>query len=166
MLIDGIIMNRVFPEGVQDAYFADWKKNQEAYLKKAEEYFSPLPILNVPLFRGEILGYRQLQQLGDALYAGRDPLDRFYTDEPYRLIKTDGAYQLRLKVPFLTRQDIDLTTLPEELVIRIGTYQRHLPLPRPVAAAGPVKARLEGQTLTIHFEGAEHAPRQKRAGKK
>jgi arsenite-transporting ATPase len=166
MLIDGIIMNRVFPEGVQDAYFADWKKNQEAYLKKAEEYFSPLPILNVPLFRGEVLGYRQLQQLGDALYAGRDPLDRFYTDEPYRLTKTDGAYQLRLKVPFLTRQDIDLTTLPEELVIRIGTYQRHLPLPRPVAAAGPVKARLEGQTLTIHFEGAEHASRQKRAGKK
>ncbi len=166
MLIDGIIMNRVFPEGVEDAFFSDWKKNQERYRLKAEEYFSPLPILNVPLFRGEVLGYRKLKELGDRLYNGLDPLDRFYTDAPYRLTKTDGTYQLRLKVPFITRQDIDLTTLPEELIIRIGGYQRHIPLPRPVAAAGTVKAKLEGETLTIHFEGADHAPRQKRTGEK
>lgn len=164
MLIDGIIMNRVFPEGVEDAFFSDWKINQERYRQKAEEYFSPLPILNVPLFRGEVLGYRKLKELGDRLYSSRDPLDRFYVDEPYRLTKTDGAYQLRLKVPFITRQDIDLTTLPEELIIRIGGYQRHIPLPRPVAAAGAVKAKLEGETLTIHFEGADHAPRPKRTG--
>jgi arsenite-transporting ATPase len=154
MLIDGIIMNRIFPEGLNDEYFSDWKKNQETYRRKAEEYFSPLPILNVPLFRGEILGYRQLKELGDQLYAGRDPLDRFYTEQPYRLSKNNGVYQLRLKVPFITRQDIDLTTLPEELIIRIGTYQRHLPLPRPAAAAKSLKAKLEGETLTIQFEGA------------
>jgi len=154
MLIDGIIMNRIFPEGLNDEYFSDWKKNQEAYRRKAEEYFSPLPILNVPLFRGEILGYRLLKELGDRLYAGRDPLDRFYTEQPYRLSKSNGVYLLRLKVPFITRQDIDLTTLPEELIIRIGSYQRHLPLPRPAAAAKSVKAKLEGETLTIQFEGA------------
>jgi arsenite-transporting ATPase len=154
MLIDGIIMNRIFPEGLNDEYFSDWKKNQEAYRRKAEEYFSPLPILNVPLFRGEILGYRLLKELGDRLYAGRNPLDRFYTEQPYRLSKTNGVYLLRLKVPFITRQDIDLTTLPEELIIRIGSYQRHLPLPRPAAAAKSVKAKLEGETLTIQFEGA------------
>jgi arsenite-transporting ATPase len=139
---------------LNDEYFSDWKKNQEAYRRKAEEYFSPLPILNVPLFRGEILGYRLLKELGDRLYAGRNPLDRFYTEQPYRLSKTNGVYLLRLKVPFITRQDIDLTTLPEELIIRIGSYQRHLPLPRPAAAAKSVKAKLEGETLTIQFEGA------------
>jgi arsenite/tail-anchored protein-transporting ATPase len=153
MLIDGIIMNRIYPESLQDDYFADWKKNQEIYRQKAEEYFSPLPIFNAPLFRGEILGYDALKQLGDQLYAGRDPLDRFYADEPYRLSKTNGTYELRLKVPFIAREDINLNTLPEELILRIGTYKRHIPLPRPVAAAKSVKARLEGDTLNITFEG-------------
>ena len=153
MLIDGIIMNRIYPESLQDDYFADWKKNQEIYRQKAEEYFSPLPIFNVPLFRGEILGYDALKQFGNQLYAGRDPLDRFYADEPYRLSKVNGAFELRLKVPFIAREDINLNTLSEELILRIGTYKRHIPLPRPVAAAKAIKAKLEGDTLNITFEG-------------
>ena len=153
MLIDGIVMNRIFPESLQDAYFDDWKKNQERYRQLAEETFSPIPIFDVPLFRGEVLGYKQLKQMADRLYAGRDPLDRFYTEEPYRLLKTDGVYHLRLKVPFVEKTDVDLNTLPEELILRIGTYKRHIPLPRPVAAAKTVKARLEGDTLNITFEG-------------
>ncbi len=154
MLIDGIIMNRILPEGLKEGYFLDWKKNQEAYRKKAEEYFSPLPILDVPLFRGEILGYNQLKKMGNQLYTGRDPLDRFYTGEPFRLEKVNGVYRLQLKMPFITREDIDLNVLPEELIIKIGTYRRHIPLPRPVAAAKSVKAKLEGETLNITFNVA------------
>lgn len=153
MLIDGIIMNRIYPEGLEDEYFSDWKKNQTAYRKKAEETFNPIPIFDVPLFRGEILGYDQLREMAERLYAGRNPLDRFYAEEPFRLVKKGGIYQLQLKVPFIAREDILLNTLPEELIIRIGTYKRHIPLPRPVAAAKTVKARLEGETLNITFEG-------------
>jgi arsenite-transporting ATPase len=153
MMVDAIIMNRIFPEGLKDEYFSDWKKNQEAYRQKAEAYFSPLPIFEVPLFRGEILGYEALKQLADRLYADRDPTDRFYKDEPFRLSKVNGSYHLKLKIPFIAREDIDLTTLQEELIVRIGTYKRHVPLPRPVAAAKTVKAKLEGENLQITFEG-------------
>ena len=154
MQIDGIIMNRILPEGLKDHYFSDWKKNQKAYRKKAEEYFSPLPVFNIPLFRGEILGYDRLKEMGDLLYAGRDPLDRFYTGEPFRLKKVNGAYQLQIKMPFISREDIDLNVLPEELIVKIGTYKRHIPLPRPVAASKSVKAKLEGDTLNITLKGA------------
>jgi arsenite/tail-anchored protein-transporting ATPase len=153
MLIDGIIMNRIFPEGLQDEYFSNWKKSQEVYRRLAEETFSPIPVLEVPLFRGEILGYEQLKQMAERLYNGKNPLDRFYTEEPFSLVKKGGSYQLQLKLPFIAREDIDLNTLPEELIIRIGTYKRHIPLPRPVAASKTVKARLEGQTLNIEFKG-------------
>ena len=153
MQIDGIIMNRILPEGLKDHYFSDWKKNQKAYRKKAEEYFSPLPVFNIPLFRGEILGYDRLKEMGDLLYAGRDPLDRFYTGEPFRLKKVNGAYQLQIKMPFISREDIDLNVLPEELIVKIGTYKRHIPLPRPVAASKSVKAKLEGDTLNITLKG-------------
>ncbi len=91
--------------------------------------------------------------MGDLLYAGRDPLDRFYTGEPFRLKKVNGAYQLQIKMPFISREDIDLNVLPEELIVKIGTYKRHIPLPRPVAASKSVKAKLEGDTLNITLKG-------------
>jgi arsenite/tail-anchored protein-transporting ATPase len=156
MLIDGIIMNRIFPPGLKDEYFSDWKKNQKMYQKKAEEYFSPIPIFSVPLFRGEILGYDLLKELAEKIYAGRNPLDRFFLEEPFHLFKKDGSYHLQIRVPFIDREDIELNTLPEELIIRIGTYRRHIPLPRPVASAKKVRAKLEGQTLNIIFEETSH----------
>jgi len=156
MLIDGIIMNRIFPPGLKDEYFVDWKKNQKMYQKKAEEYFSPIPIFNVPLFRGEILGYDLLKELAEKIYSDRNPLDRFFLDEPFHLFKKDGSYRLQIRVPFIDREDIELNTLPEELIIRIGTYRRHIPLPRQVASAKKVRAKLEGETLNIIFEETSH----------
>ncbi len=157
MHIDAIVLNRIFPEGVRDAYFKEWKKSQETYRKKAEEYFSPLPILSVPLFREEVLGYEQLKRLAEEVYAGKNPLDHFYSGELYRLEKKDGVYQLRLKLPFASKEDIVLNTFPEELSIRVGGYKRLIPLPRPVAGAGSVRAKMEGDTLLITFEGDNHA---------
>ena len=157
MHIDAIVLNRIFPEGVRDAYFKEWKKSQETYRKKAEEYFSPLPILSVPLFREEVLGYEQLKRLAEEVYAGKNPLDHFYSGELYRLEKKDGVYQLRLKLPFASKEDIVLNTFPEELSIRVGGYRRLIPLPRPVAGASSVRAKMEGETLQITFGGDKNA---------
>jgi len=157
MHIDAIVMNRIFPEGVRDDYFSEWKKNQETYRKKAEEYFSPLPILSVPLFREEVLGYEQLKRMAEEVYAGKNPLDHFYSGELYRLEKKDGAYRLLLKLPFASKEDIVLNTFAEELSIRLGGYKRLIPLPRPVAGARSVRAKMDGDTLQITFEGEKDA---------
>ena len=157
MHIDAIVMNRIFPEGVRDAYFSEWKKNQETYRKKAEEYFSPLPILSVPLFREEVLGYEQLKRMAEEVYAGKNPLDHFYSGELYRLEKKDGAYRLLLKLPFASKEDIVLNTFAGELSIRLGGYKRLIPLPRPVAGARSVRAKMDGDTLQITFEGEKNA---------
>ena len=157
MHIDAIVMNRIFPEGVRDDYFSEWKKNQETYRKKAEEYFSPLPILSVPLFREEVLGYEQLKRMAEEVYAGKNPLDHFYSGELYRLEKKDGVYRLLLKLPFASKEDIVLNTFAEELSIRLGGYKRLIPLPRPVAGARSVRAKMDGDTLQITFEGEKNA---------
>ena len=44
MHIDGIIMNRILPDDVNDAYFQDWRESQKEYMKRAGEYFGPVPI--------------------------------------------------------------------------------------------------------------------------
>ena len=156
MNIDGIIMNRILPDNVKDNYFQDWRKTQQLYMEKAEEYFSPIPIFPVNLLKDEILGFSRLKVLADKVYGGRDPLERFFEGEPYDLVKEDGEYLLTMKLPFITKEDVELNKLTDELIVRVGSYKRHLLLPRQVGASKSVKARLDGQYLRIHFIGDYH----------
>ena len=156
MNIDAVIMNRLLPSDVTDAYFQSWRENQRRYFRKAEEYFHPVPIFPVNLFKGEILGYERIKDLASEIYGDRDPLDRFFAGEPYELSKNDGAYELKMKLPFASRENVELNKVSDELIIRVGGFKRHLLLPRQVAASPSMKARLEGQHLSIFFKGEDH----------
>lgn len=160
MNIDAIIMNRILPGHIKDAYFQDWLRAQKKHLQTAKEYFSPLPILAVNQFNAEIFGYARLQELGRQIYAERNPLDCFYKEEPYRLSKKKAGYQLRLKLPFPIKDNVELNKLADELIVRIGSLKRHILLPRQVAAHDSVKAKIEGQYLTIKFKGGDHVQSQ------
>ena len=157
MNIDAIVMNRILPDTVTDSYFSDWLKGQQRNLAEAAEFFNPVPIFPVNLFSGEIVGFDDLQELAGQIYADRNPLERFYTEEPYQLIKENNNYHLKLKLPFISKKDVELSKLYEELVIRIGGFKRHILLPRQVASLNSVSAKMEGEYLNIVFEGDEHA---------
>ena len=156
MNIDAIIMNRILPEQIKESYFRDWIKGQRQHCEMAENIFSPVPILPVNLFQGEILGYSKLKKLGEQIYGRKNPLQRFYKEEPYQLIKKNGNYHLKLKLPFLLKKDVELNKYSDELIVRVGGFKRNILLPRQVAAIEQVKAQLDGQVLDICFEGAEY----------
>ncbi|MBW2352830.1 MAG: ArsA family ATPase [Deltaproteobacteria bacterium] len=151
MSIDGIIMNRILPDDAGEAYFKDWRKSQKGYIRQAKAYFSPIPLLPVNLFRGEVLGMDSLRDLADQIYGERDPLNRFFKGEPYSFVKVNGKYQLRVKLPFIGKGDVELNKVSDELIIRVGSFKRHFILPRQVAASDSVKARLDGEFLSVHF---------------
>jgi len=156
MNIDGIIMNRILPEDVKDTYFRDWRKIQRLYIKKAEEYFSPVPIFPVRLFNREVLGYDSLKLLANQIYDGKNPLDRFFKGEPYSLTKENEQYRLMMKLPFILKNDVELNRISDELIVRVGHFKRHVLLPRQVAAAKSIQAKMEGQHLAIYFKGGDH----------
>jgi arsenite-transporting ATPase len=153
MHIDAIIMNRLLPGGLQDRFFENWKASQTRYLNEAQYYFAPVPILSAELFRSEILGRDRLSDMAKAIYGNRNPLDFFFEGKPYELTKQDGQYLLRLKLPFLMKEDVHLNKVSDELMIRIGSFKSHIMLPRQVAASETVKARLDGEHLNIFFKG-------------
>jgi arsenite-transporting ATPase len=155
MSIDAIIMNRILPEQITEAYFKSWIKGQRQHREAAEHIFSPVPILSVDLFQGEILGYSKLKKLAQQLYGRKNPLQRFYKEEPYQLVKENGNYHLKLKLPFLLKKDVELNKYFDELIIRIGGFKRNILLPRQVASKEQVNAKLDGQVLDICFEGVE-----------
>lgn len=156
MNIDAIIMNRLLPEDVTDDYFKSWRESQRQHFEKAEEYFHPVPLFPVNLFRGEILGYERIRNLASEIYGNKNPLDLFSIGEPYELTKENGDYVLKMNLPFASPQNVELNRVSDELIIRIGVFKRHLLLPRHVAASGSVKARLEGRHLCVFFKGENH----------
>jgi arsenite-transporting ATPase len=151
--VDAIVINRIFPNKIIDNYFEEWKKSQDLYINQIEDYFSPLPIFKVKFFEDEILGLKDLAILADELYKEKDPTQTFYSESPYSFAKEDGKYLLRIRLPFVNRQDIELGESGDELIVRVGNFKRHVPLPKSIAGIKPEGAKIEGQTLLISFGG-------------
>ena len=152
--IDAIIINRVFPSGIDEGYVKVWGNNQQKYLDLAETYFNPLPIFKAPLYDSEILGYEKLLEFGENLYRGEDPTQIFFKQRPYQFAKMDGQSVVKLHLPFVTKKEIDLSKIGDELIIKIGNFKKNIVLPRAYAVLEPRKARLEEDYLLIEFGGS------------
>jgi arsenite-transporting ATPase len=161
--IDGIIMNRVLPDRVNDTYFEHWRKSQREYMEKAQTFFNPIPIFAVNLFQREVLGYDHLRTLAEEVYGEKNPTERFFKGQPYELSKKAGEYLLRMTLPFVTKGSVDINKVSDELIIRVGGFKRHMLLPKKVAASKTARAKLEGQDLTVYFRGENHGKEKKRA---
>lgn len=155
MCVDAIVMNRILPGNLEEKYFDDWKECQRKNMKLAQEYFNPVPIFPVDLFKNEPLGRGNLRKLGANIYGDRDPTRHFFTEKPYEFHQKDGQFFIRIKLPFLTREEVELNRLPEEIVIRIGGFRKHILLPRYVASYRDVKAKMDGKYLNVVFGGKD-----------
>jgi arsenite-transporting ATPase len=151
LTVEAVIVNRILPSEIHDEFFSAWRDTQERWLQSVEEFFSPVPVWRVPLFQDEVLGVERLKRLGRALYGNQDPAKRFFTEAPYRFRKVDGKYQLRLRLPFISSEDVKLHKKLDELIIRIGSLKRHVSLPQRMRHCEPICARVRDGELVIVF---------------
>ncbi|MBI1792483.1 MAG: ArsA family ATPase [Acidobacteria bacterium] len=153
LTVDGIVVNRVLPEAVTDAYFEEWRASQARVMAEIESYFAPVPVKRVPLFTHEVLGGERLEELARALYAeDEDPSTVNRTDPPYTFEKIDGLYLVRLRLPFAAKGEVGLFKKGDELVVEIGTLRRHIGLPTSMASLTPTRAKLENKVLTVEMK--------------
>ena len=153
LTVDWIIANRVLPEEVNDAYFAEWRRSQQESLAEMDTYFAPVKVKRVRLFDQEVLGRRRLELLADALYApGEDPTLPANLERPYTFQKIDGRYEVCLRLPFTSKGEIGLFKKGDELVVEVGALRRHIGLPTSMAALTPTRARLENKLLTVEMK--------------
>jgi arsenite/tail-anchored protein-transporting ATPase len=149
LTVDAVIINRILPDDVSDQFFAAWKTTQGRWIHTVEEFFYPVPVWRVPMFRDEVLGVERLKRLGRALYGARDPAKRFFEQAPYSFRKVNGDYHLHLRLPFVQAEHVDLYKKSDELVIRVGGYKRHIALPQRVAHCEPESARVKDGELVV-----------------
>ena len=153
LTVDAVLVNRLLPAEVRDAWFNEWHTSQDAMVHEIEEYFAPVPVKKVPLFSHEVLGRQRLEDLARTLYAeNEDPSAVTRTEKPYTFGKQNGLYEIRVLLPFATKGEIELFKKGDELVVQIGTFRRHIGLPRSMTALSPSRARLESKILTVEMK--------------
>jgi len=163
--VDAVVVNRIIPEDVTDPYFGKWKDIQAEHLRAVHESFEPVPILTARLFDREMVGLNLLEDMGVEVYGGRPVTDILFHDDPIRVRRRSGGYVLTMRLPFVSREDMDIHRRGEELHIRVGSYKRSLILPQTLQRMDVRGANFVGDHLEIAFArppGAAQAGRSTR----
>ena len=149
--VDAVVVNRIFPDDVTDPYFGKWKDIQAEHLATVRESFEPVPILTAKLFDREMVGASLLGDMGQEVYGELEAASILFHDEPVRVRKRGEAYVLSMRLPFVSRDDMDIHRRGEELYVRVGTYKRNLILPQTLQRLVVREANFRGEHLEILF---------------
>lgn len=148
---DAVIVNRVLPPGAEDSYFARWREVQARHSEEIEASFNPLPIFRIPLMESEVVGLPMLERVAEAAFGERNPGEVLFTGKVEELRAEGDGYRLDLAVPFVPKEQINLTQRGDELTIAVGWYKRKVVLPRTLAGRPVLGARLAEERLVIRF---------------
>ena len=149
--LDAVVANRLLPDGVTDPWFDAWKSAHTEHLKTIEADFAPLPILRAELAASELTGLDGLRSFAAALYGESDPAAVLHVEQPLRFAHDGPATTLFVRLPFATRDDLDVARRGNELLIRVGPQRRRVVLPDSLHRRTVTSARLEGDELAVIF---------------
>ncbi len=150
--VDCVIANRVFPPEIKNGYFANWRKVQRENLDLITEFFSPLPIKRCRMFDNEMVGIERLAALAAEVFQKDDPANIFYSDKPFSIESKGDSMIMKLKLPSVNKDDIQLWTKEDELIITVKGHRRNLLLPRALKKHKLSKAKLDQDIFTIRFD--------------
>ncbi|MEX0993403.1 MAG: ArsA family ATPase [Solirubrobacterales bacterium] len=156
-LTDAVIVNRVFPADVEGGYFSAWRDVQQQHIELVEQAFAPVPVLQCPFFEQEAVGPAMLERVSGEVFTDRDPQALLYEDLSQELTMSEADAQLRLRIPFVEKAEIELKKIGLELVVRVGPYKRNIILPSAMAPYRPREAKFSNDALTIGFTRDELA---------
>jgi arsenite-transporting ATPase len=148
--LDAVIANKLLPEDVTDPWFSSWKTTHTEHLKTIEADFAPLPVLRAHLATDELCGIDGLRTFAASLYGERNPAAVLHSEQPLRFEGTT----LYVRLPFATRDDLDVARRSNELLIRVGTQRRRVVLPDSLQRRAITSARLIDDELKVVFDGS------------
>jgi arsenite-transporting ATPase len=150
--VDGAVLNRVLPDNVQGTGFMEQLYAvQQGYRKQAHELFAPLPMWEAPYEARDLRGIEDLQRLGKTLFGSDDPTQVFFKGATQELTKVGNEYILRLPLPHVELNKVNMTKRGDQLFIEIGNFRRELILPLTLADREATRAVFREGTLEVRF---------------
>ena len=149
--VDAIIVNKIYPEPSMQGYFERWKKIQQDALQDIRDSFSEIPCFTYELQKTELRTMEALSQAGDAIYGAKNPAEVFFQDTIFKVEKQDTGYLMTLHLPFVKKEETEITQIGDELVIAVKNERRKLVLPQKLLGKEVVKAKYEENQLKLYF---------------
>ncbi|HET8717196.1 MAG TPA: ArsA family ATPase, partial [Nocardioidaceae bacterium] len=149
--VDGVVANRVFPTGGADPWRQGWVESQQKVLAEVATSFDGVPVWHAPFLPEEPVGVAALTAAAEQAYAGTDPLAIAERADPLTVRRTPRGMVLRLELPFVDKDDVDLARPGDELVVTVGTYRRVLALPAALRQRPVRGARVDRGALVVRF---------------
>jgi arsenite-transporting ATPase len=152
--VDGIVANRVFPDGGADEWRAGWVAAQAEQLAEVDASFAPLPVWRAPYRPAEPVGLEALAAVAGDLYgaAGAEALAAPTGPELVDVERLGDDFVLSLALPLADKRDLDLVRKGDELVVTVGPHRRILALPSVLRRCVVVGAALRDGRLRVRFE--------------
>jgi arsenite/tail-anchored protein-transporting ATPase len=150
--LDAVIANRLLPDDVTDPWFDSWRSSHTEHLETIEADFAPLPVLRAYLASEELSGLGGLRDFAAALYGEVAPSEVLHREQPLRFARDATSTTLFVRLPFATRDDLDVARRGNELLIRVGPQRRRVVLPDSLHRRAVSSARLVGDELAVVFD--------------
>lgn len=150
--VDGLYINRLLPEDIQNDYFEHWVKIQKKYKEELLECFQGMPVYMIPWYDEELKGVSSIEKICADVLDGEDVFVGTVVTDREAFEKNDKGYLLTVSIPYADKKDLDLYQASSDVVIRLGNFKRNIPLPQVLRSYEITGAKLEDGCLHIQFE--------------
>jgi arsenite-activated ATPase ArsA len=150
--VDGIIVNKIFPEVSLKGYFEGWKKIQGESIEDIMSSFKDIPVFKLELMEDELRRYEMLKKVANKIYGEAKPENVLFQDKIFTVKKEKNYHKLSIKMPFINKSELKLSQSGDEITIGVKNEKRSLILPTKLQSKEIIKAKYDDGNLNIYFE--------------
>lgn len=150
--VDGLYINRIIPQDVDNSFFEEWKELQNRYLEEINSVFLNIPTYRIKWYELDINGIEGLERVAADSLQDEKLFDILKTTINETYSKTDKGYKLDVYLPFTDKKDFDLFESGTDIIVKAGNFKRNIPLPNVIRKYSLAGAKLNDEVLSIYFE--------------
>jgi arsenite-transporting ATPase len=155
--VECLIVNRVYPKGIQGEYFENKYKEQEKYMDLIHQVFDPMKMMFSEQMPSELVGWDMLDKLADNIYGDTDPSAVYSDRSPMSFELVDNIYKVTMDLPFTDKSQIELfRTKDNSIIIHVGSQKRNVALPDSMRHSTMIGAELKDEKLILTFKKEEY----------
>jgi arsenite-transporting ATPase len=151
--VECLIVNKVLPPDVDGTFMKKKLNEQEIYMKMIHEAFDPLKIMYAYQHQTELIGVKSLDEMAEMIFGDSDPAQVYAKTSPMRFTTEKGIDKMRIKMPFIEKDEIELFRGSNNtLIIRVGNQKRTIALPMALSDAEMLGAEFDEEDLVVKFK--------------
>ena len=149
--VDGLYINRILSDAVENEFFMEWKEIQGNYLEELTNVFQNIKTYRIKWYESDLNGLEYLERLCKDSLEDDEIFNVLKKDEGEVFKKLQEGYLLQVSVPFADKSQFQVYEGDREIKNKLGNFKRNIPLPEVISKYNLSKAKLEEGKLNITF---------------